>query len=114
MLAAERDGDGWSSLTWGQARERADGLAQALLDRGLGPERPLMVLSGNSHAHLVATLAAYTAGVAVLPVSTAYSLLSRDHERIARHRRRVPPGMVFADDARAFGPALTRRATRSP
>jgi len=106
MLAAERDGDGWSALTWGAARERADGLAQALLDRGLGPERPLMVLSGNSHAHLVATLAAYTAGVPVLPVSTAYSLLSRDHERIRAIVARCRPGMVLADDAERFGPAL--------
>src|SRR6188508_3843152 len=81
LLAAERGGDGRRELTWGEARASADALAQAFLDRGLGPDRPLMVLSGNSLAHLQMLLGAYTAGVPVLPISTAYSLLSRDHER---------------------------------
>ena len=89
VLAAERDGDAWATMGWGEARERADALAQALLDRGLGPDRPLMVLSGNSIAHLLLTLAAYTAGVPVLPVSHRVLAASRDHERHPRHRRAV-------------------------
>src|SRR5918911_3196210 len=44
LLVAERDGDRWARLTWGQAREQADRLAQWLLDGGLA-ERPVMVLS---------------------------------------------------------------------
>jgi feruloyl-CoA synthase len=106
LLAAERDGDGWRELTWGEARASADALAQAFLDRGLGPDRPLMVLSGNSLAHLQMLLGAYTAGVPVLPISTAYSLLSRDHERVRAIAALCSPGMVFAEDAEAFGPAL--------
>jgi feruloyl-CoA synthase len=106
LLAAERDGDGWRELTWGEARATADALAQAFLDRGLGPDRPLMVLSGNSLAHLQMLLGAYTAGVPVLPISTAYSLLSRDHERVRAIAALCSPGMVFAEDAEAFGPAL--------
>ena len=105
-LAAERDGDGWRTLSWGDARVAADALAQALLDAGLGPERPLMVLSGNSLTHLKLTLAAYTAGVPVLPISPAYSLLSSDHERIRSIAELCTPGMVFAEDGEAFGPAL--------
>jgi feruloyl-CoA synthase len=106
VLVAERDGDGWAATTWGDARRRADALAQALLDHGLGPERPLMVLSGNGTAHLLLTLAAYTAGVPILPVSTAYSLMSRDHARICDIVALCAPGMVFADDAERYGPAL--------
>jgi feruloyl-CoA synthase len=106
LLAAERDGAGWRELTWGEARASADALAQAFLDRGLGPARPLMVLSGNSLAHLQMLLGAYTAGVPVLPISTAYSLLSRDHERVRAIAALCSPGMVFAEDAQAFGPAL--------
>ena len=106
VLAARRAGPGWTTLSWGEARERADGLAQALLDGGLGPDRPLMVLSGNSLEHLVATLAAYTAGVPLLPLSTAYSLASHDHERVRDIVARCRPGMVLADDAEAFAPAL--------
>ena len=70
-----------------------------------------MILSGNSIEHLLMLLGAYTAGVPVVPLSTAYSLLSRDHERVARDRRRCArPGMVFADDGDAFGAGARRRS----
>src|SRR3954451_16478385 len=61
VFATQPAGDGRRSLRWGEARDRADAIAQALLDHGLGAERPLMILSGNSLEHLVLTLAAYTA-----------------------------------------------------
>ncbi len=112
-LAAEREGDDWRTLTWGAARSAADSVAQALLDAGLGPERPLMVLSGNSLAHLKLTLGAYTAGVPVLPISPAYSLLSRDHARIRAIAESCAPGMVFADDGERFGPALAALPIRA-
>ena len=45
---AERDGTGaWRRLTFAAASRQADAVAQALLDRGCGPERPLMILSGK-------------------------------------------------------------------
>src|SRR3954470_7927667 len=99
-------GRGGATLRWGEARERADAIAQALLDHDLGPRRPLMALSGNSIEHLLLTLAAYTAGVPILPISTAYSVLSADHARLRAVAKLCAPGMVFADDGAAFGPAL--------
>jgi len=105
---------GWETVTWGVARARADGIAQALLEHGLGPERPLMILSGNSIEHLLMLLGAHTAGVPVVPISTAYSLLSRDHERVRAIAARCTPGMVFADDGAAFGPALEALADTVP
>jgi feruloyl-CoA synthase len=115
VLAAQRDGSGhWAPLTFGEARERADALAQALLDLGLGPQRPLMILSGNSLEHLLLTLGAYTAGVPVMPVSVAYSLMSSDHERIRAIAALTEPGLVFADDAAAFAPALDALAPQVP
>src|SRR5579884_377472 len=106
-LAAQRDGDDrWGTLSYGEAREKADRLAQAFLDLGLGPERPIMILSGNSVEHLLVSLGAYTAGVPVMPISVAYSLMSADHERIRAIAELTEPGLVFADDAGAFGRAL--------
>jgi feruloyl-CoA synthase len=109
-LATQPDGPGRRTLTWGDARRRADAVAQALLDRGLGPGRPLLILSGNSLEHLSLMLGAYTAGVPVVPLSTAYSLLSRDHARIRAVVDLCAPGMVFADDPEAYGPALAAAA----
>ena len=106
-LIAERDpGGGWRSRSYGEVAAAAESAGQALLDMGLGTGRPLMVLSGNSVDHLVISLAAMTAGVPVVPVSTAYSLLSADHSRIRDIAALVRPGAVFADDTTQFSAAL--------
>ena len=106
-LVAERGTDGaWRSCSYGAAVAAAEAIGQALLDRGLGPTRPLLVLSGNSVDHLLMTLGAMTAGVPIAPVSVAYSLQSRDHARIRAIAELVCPGSVFAEDAGRFAAAL--------
>ena len=106
-LIAERDPQGgWRSRSYGEVAAAAESAGQALLDMGLGAGRPLMVLSGNSVDHLVISLAAMTAGVPVVPVSTAYSLLSADHGRIREITALVRPGAVFAKDTPQFSAAL--------
>ena len=105
-LIAERAGGGWRTVGYGAAVAAADAVGQALLDRGLGPGRPLLMLSGNSVDHLLVTLGAMTAGIPVAPVSVAYSLQSRDHARIRAIADLIRPGAVFAEDAGLFGAAL--------
>jgi feruloyl-CoA synthase len=109
LLVAERHQDpasGWRGCSYGEAVEAADSIGQALLDRGLGPDRPLLVISGNSVDHLLITLGAMTVGVPVAPASAAYSLQSRDHARLGAITELIRPGAVFAEDAGRFGPAL--------
>ncbi|ROS32136.1 feruloyl-CoA synthase [Amycolatopsis thermoflava] len=106
-LIAERDADDrWRTLTYGEVRARADALGQALLDRGLGPDRPLMVLSGNSTSHFLLTMGALTAGVPLAPISVAYSLMSGDHARIKAIGELLRPGLVFAEDGARFRAAI--------
>ena len=94
---AERGPDGeWVSLTWAQVDARASAIAQALLDRGLGPDRMLMLLSGNSIDHALLTLGGFLAGVPVVPVSPAYSLMSADYGKVRHIANVVKPGLVFA------------------
>src|SRR3954451_1198003 len=107
VFLAERAGDEWVELTWGEANERANAVAQALLDRGLGPQRPLMILSGNSIDHAVLTLGGFLAGVPVVPVSPAYSLMSQDFGKVKHIAALVKPGLVYAADAQAFGGVLS-------
>jgi feruloyl-CoA synthase len=116
-LVAERDDRGdWRTRTYGEMAAATRAVGQGLIELGLRPDRPLLVLSGNSVDHLVITLAAMTGGIPVIPVSAAYSLQSRDHARIAEIARLVRPGAVFAADADQFGAALTavRRAATIP
>jgi feruloyl-CoA synthase len=105
-MVAERDGHDWRRVTYAGAVAAADAIGQGLLDRGLGPGKPLLILSGNSVDHLLVTLGAMTAGIPVAPVSVAYSLQSRDHARIRAIAELIGPGAVFAEDAGPFGPAL--------
>src|SRR3954452_9559320 len=108
VFLAERDGDGdWVNLTWGDANRQATSIAQALLDRELGPERPLMILSGNSIDHALLTLGGFLAGVPVVPVSPAYSLMSQDFGKVKHIAALVRPGLVYAADAGPFGGVLS-------
>jgi feruloyl-CoA synthase len=114
-LAAERDADDrWVTLTYGEAAGKADVLAGAFRDLGLGPERPLMILSGNSLAHLLVSLGAYAARAPAMPISVAYSLMSADHARIRAIAELTEPGLVFVEDAGPFAGALDALAERVP
>jgi feruloyl-CoA synthase len=104
LLLAERVGEDWALLTWGEARAQADALAQGLLDRGLA-DRPVMVLSGNSRLHLIVALAAMTVGTPLVPTSVAYSLQTADHAKLRAMADLVDPGLVVAQDA-SFAGAL--------
>src|SRR3954462_13019573 len=108
VFLAERDADGeWVNLTWGDADRQATSIAQALLDRGLGPQRPLMILSGNALDHALLTLGGFLAGVPVVPVSPAYSLMSQDFGKVKHIAALVRPGLVYAADAGPFGGVLS-------
>lgn len=103
---AGRDGDGWQTLTYAEVHARAAGIAHHLLTAGLGPERPLMILSGNSIGHALMTLGAVLAGVPAVPVSPAYSLMSADHAKLRHIADLTSPGLIWVEDAAPFGPAL--------
>src|SRR3954454_930416 len=105
---AERGGDdAWVRLSWAEAARRGAAVAQALLDRGLGPERPVLLLSGNAIDHALLTLGGFLAGVPVVPVSPAYSLMSRDYGKVKHIAQLVRPGLVYAADGDAFSGVLS-------
>jgi feruloyl-CoA synthase len=106
LFLAERDGDGWRSLSYGEARAQVDAAAQSLLDRALSAERPLMILSGNSLEHAILMLAGFTTGIPVAPVSVAYSLQSQDHGKLRDIARLLAPGLVYVSDTAPFAKAL--------
>jgi len=107
VFLAERGPDGaWRTVTYGDALGRVRALAQALLDRGLSPQRPLLILSGNSIDHGLLALAAMYVGVLYAPVAPAYSLQARDLTALERLFQRLPPAAVFAADGAAFRPTL--------
>ena len=105
-LFAQRAGSGWRKLTYGEALERARRVGQALLERELSAERPLVVLSGNDIEHGLLHLGAMYAGIPYAPVSPAYSLLSRDFAKLRAVLELLTPGLVYASDREAYARAI--------
>src|SRR5260370_42098821 len=102
----ERDRSGsWRKLSYGEAQEAARAIGQALPDPGLGPQRPVMILSDNGIDHALLALGAMHAGVPVAPVSTAYSRLSQDFVKLRYVRDLLAPALIFADDGERYGAA---------
>ena len=107
MLFAQRDATGaWRSVTYAQALSQARRIGQALLARGLTPERPIAILSGNDIEHALLGLAALYIGVPYVPVSPAYSLVSQDYGKLRHVLELLTPGLVFAADGGAFERAI--------
>ena len=96
----------WGGVTYGEARRAADGVAQWLLDRGLGADDSVMILSSNSVDHALVMLGAYTAGVPCAPISPAYSLISTDHAKLKHCFATVRPKVVFAQAGEPFARAF--------
>jgi len=106
-LIAQRDAGGdWRRIGYGQMWQAVQALGQALLDRGLSAERPLVFLSGNCLNQAMLTLAALHVGVPVAPVSPAYSLLAKDFARLRHCLDLLTPGLVFANDDARFAEAI--------
>ncbi len=96
----------WRFMTYGEANAKANQVAQALLDRGMGQGDGVMILSANSIEHMVMMLGAMKAGVPVAPVSVAYSLFSGDHGKLRHVFNLVKPKIVFADHGPLYAKAL--------
>src|SRR5262245_56818092 len=106
FLAERDESGGWRKLSYEDARRIVDSIAQALLDRGLSVDRPVMILSGNAVDHALLMLACFTAGVPVAPVSVAYSLQSQDHAKLKHIASLLAPGWVYVADTAPFVKAL--------
>ncbi len=81
-------------------------IGQALLERGLSADRPLAILSDNDIEHALLALACMHVGIAYVPVSSAYSLVSTDHAKLQQVLGLLTPGLVFAADGARFAKAI--------
>ena len=105
--AAKRDGGGsWRRLTYADAFRAVRSLAQALINRGLSAERPVVILSENDLEHLLLMLAGQHAGIPTASISPAYSLVSSDLGKLRHSIGLLTPGLVFAASGQRFARAI--------
>ena len=103
----ERNKDGgWRKLSYRETYGAVRRIGQALLERGLGADKPVAILSDNSVDHALLALGAMHVGVPVAPISPAYSLMSKDFGKLRHIFALVQPGLVWTADPAKFGPAL--------
>ena len=107
-------GTGWRRVSYSAALAAVERIASALLERGLEPERPVLLLSDNGVDHALLQLAALHIGVPAVPISPAYSLLAEDHGQLRYILELVRPGLVFARDAERYSRALATVAATVP
>jgi feruloyl-CoA synthase len=96
----------WVRQSYGETKRRADAFAQWLIERRIGRDRSVLILSGNSLLHAVVKYGAMAARIPVCPVSVNYALMGGDYGRLRHVIAMVKPAVVFAEQAALFAPAL--------
>ncbi len=103
----ERAADGrWQGVTYGKALEAVQRIAGGLLAMRLSPASPIVILSENSVEHALLMLAAMHIGIPVVPVSSAYSLVSRDFGKLKSIIERISPSIIYVDSVKRYAAAL--------
>jgi len=107
VFLAQRDAQGsWRKLCYAQVLSDVRRIGAALLRRGLSPDKPIVVLSGNDIEHALLGLAATYVGIPYAPISPAYSLMSSDFGKLRMIIELLTPGLVFVNDGGPFARAL--------
>ncbi|MDB6000212.1 MAG: feruloyl-CoA synthase [Rhizobacter sp.] len=106
FAAKRQHGGDWRRISFAEALRSARSIAQALIDRKLSQDRPVVILSDNDLEHLLLAMGAMLAGVPYCPVSPAYSTVSQDYGKLRHIVELLTPGLVFASSASAYGAAI--------
>ena len=96
----------WTTVTYGEALRKVRGAAAWILAQGLSAQRPLAILSDNSIDHALFALAAMHAGVPAASISPAYSLMSKDFDKLKSMIALIEPGAIYVASTKQFAPAL--------
>src|SRR5258707_3427960 len=96
----------WTTLTYKDALRQVRSAAAWILAQGLSAEPPLVVSSDNSIDHALLALAAMHVGAPIAAISPAYSLMSKDFEKLKSMIGLLDPGVIDVSSQDPFAPAL--------
>ncbi|MBI5258013.1 MAG: feruloyl-CoA synthase [Burkholderiales bacterium] len=106
FAAKRHEGGEWRRISYAEMLQRVRAVGQALVDRGLGVERPVVILSDNDLEHLTLALGALWVGVPHVSISSAYSLVAQDYGKLRFILDKLQPGLVFAAQGGPFSRAI--------
>ncbi|MBH5369322.1 feruloyl-CoA synthase [Bradyrhizobium glycinis] len=96
----------WTTVTYAQALRKVRAAASWILAQGLSADRPVAILSDNSVDHALLALAAQHVGVPSAAISPAYSLMSKDFDKLKSMIALLNPGAIYVSALQPFAPAL--------
>lgn len=96
----------WRTVSYTDASRKVRSVAAWILAQGLSAERPLVILSDNSVDHALFALAAQHVGVPSAAISPAYSLMSKDFDKLKGMIKLLQPGAIFVSGIKPFAAAL--------
>jgi feruloyl-CoA synthase len=96
----------WLRISYGALWQAMRHVGAGLLARGLGQDRPVLILSENALDHAVLALAGQYAGVPAAALSTAFSLVSDSHDKLRDAVALLRPGLIYAADGARYARAL--------
>jgi feruloyl-CoA synthase len=107
FLGERSSGDApWTTVTYQEALRQVRSAGAWILSQGMSAERPLVILSDNSIEHALFALGAMHVGVPVASISPAYSLISKDFDKLKSMITLLDPGAIHVSSLKAFAPAL--------
>ena len=105
----QRDSEGaWRGPTYAEALARVNRLSNGLLALGLDGSRPIAIMSENSVEMALVQLAAMQVGLAVAPISYAYSAMSKTGGHIKHILDVTQAPLVVMSDADLHMPKLSQ------
>jgi feruloyl-CoA synthase len=96
----------WTTIAYRDALRQVRSVGAWVLAQGMSAARPLVVLSDNGIEHALLGLAAMHVGVPVVSISPAYSLMSKDFDKLKSMIALLDPGAIYASSLKTFAPAL--------
>lgn len=106
VFIAERDRQGWRSMSYDEMWFATLAVAQGLIDRGLKYGDTVVALSGPSVDHAILMQACQMIGAVIVPLAEQYSLIRAAHERLIHCAGNVGAAMVYAKNVESYGPAM--------
>jgi feruloyl-CoA synthase len=96
----------WTTITYKDALRQVRSAGTWILSQSMSAARPLVILSDNSIEHALFALGAMHVGVPVASISPAYSLMSKDFDKLKSMIALLDPGAIYLSSSKPFAPAL--------
>jgi len=106
VRSGEGQGGDWRRISYAEMLQRAQAVGQALVNRGLSAERPVVILSDNDLEHLTLVMGALWVGVPHATISSAYSVIAQDYGKLKYIVDTLKPGLVFASHGAPYARAM--------